>query len=108
MGKTRITSIIVPTGAACPPGFTRGVSTRSGDRCIKKEIAPVAVSKADVDSIMAMFGNVRIDEVEDAQVDELMGTLQNMNMGGRRHTKKAGRRRSNKKTAGRRHHKSRK
>jgi len=111
MPKVRVISIKLPAGAPCPPGFKEGPTTRSGKTCLKVEQAAAAPP---MDDLMAMFGNMGIQEkplvveVEDNQVNDLMNALGAMGMGGRRHTKKAGRRRSNKKTAGRRHHKSRK
>jgi hypothetical protein len=119
MGKKRITTIIVPPGTKCPKDFTEGVTTRSGTRCIKTE--DVEAPSISMNELETMFGNmgmgmqgVQVEGafvVEDNEVDQVMKALGAINMGGRRHTKKAGRRhhkKTAKKTAGRRHHKSRK
>ena len=104
MPKTRVTSIKLPAGTPCPPGFQER-TTRSGTRCFKIEVAPPAPTPS-MDEMMSMFGNMGIQEaplvveVEDAQVGDLMNMFGVMGIGGKLRTRKV------RKT--RRHRKSRK
>ena len=89
----KVTVVKVAPGAACPPGFAEGRTTRRGKSCYKVEqVAARAPAAAvfDLSGLAAALDEVAAPvevEVPDEQVDALLAQLGALGMGRRRKTR---------------------